>query len=759
MRILACGVLAAAVAFFQVSSAQPPSTGSVDLSGRVITGTGPEARPVRHARVTLSAGGSSTSRSVSTDGAGTYRFGGLAAGDYTISVTKPGFVRFSGNAGDVVLVRGAAIEGSVTSADGEPLENVLVAALTHGSGGAPGAAEAGPGAQTRTDDLGRFRIHSLAAGDYVVVASVDPVSLSRRGMPVPANRSDLPRAYYPAAGKLEDAKSVHLTAGLESRGIDIALPAMEPPPSPATPIQPAASPGDGRIRGKITAADSGKPIKNATVTVVAYGLTGGRNSWTMPTDGAGAFEFSGLAPARYQVTARAAGYLTLGFGQKRPSEGLPTDLRDIDLRADETFSAADVSLPRPSAIEGTTVDEFGDPLPGVIVQPARPEFVAGRTRLLPVGGRTTPTDDKGHFRIPNLAPGMYYVAGLAGAFGDGSTGGLAPTYYPGSLDPSSAQAVRIEVGDTSNLVLAMQPARTFAVAGRVVDGTGQPVGRQGLVLVQTNGGDVVSFVMGQSGTAPDGTFRYGDVPAGSYVVQAFGSPAGRFGSVDLRVDDADVTDMTVKVSDGAALRGRLTFEGNAPLPKPEEVRIFPRPVEFVTSPVIGSGAPPSHVNADWTFEVSGMSGLRAFGAIVPGWTIRSVSLDGHDVTDIPLDFRKGNVENLEVIMTSRVGSLNGIVTDTAGSPVLDYAVVVFAANRARWAFPSRFIVLARPLQTGGFKAGPLPPEDYLAAAIPSISGFEWQDPALLDRLRAIATSVSLAEGESKTLELKLKRRP
>lgn len=89
----------------------------------------------------------------------------------------------------------------------------------------------------------------------------------------------------------------------------------------------------------------------------------------------------------------------------------------------------------------------------------------------------------------------------------------------------------------------------------------------------------------------------------------------------------------------------------------------------------------------------------------------------------------------------------------------DYAVVVFAADRERWTFPSRFLALARPDQEGRFDVRKLPPENYLVVAVPFIRGNEWEDPEFLERVRGDATPVLLLEGERRALDLILKRFP
>jgi hypothetical protein len=168
MRILFCGIAAAALAFAQAPPAVQ-TTGAVSLAGRVTTGSGPDVRPVRRAKVTLTGPGLLAPRVTDTDTKGSYRFDRLPAGDYKVSVQKVGFVKLDADApadATLTMVRGGAIEGVVTDAAGDPLWNVVVTALQPQPDGAKPKAIA----EARTDDLGRYRLHSLPAGDYSVEA-------------------------------------------------------------------------------------------------------------------------------------------------------------------------------------------------------------------------------------------------------------------------------------------------------------------------------------------------------------------------------------------------------------------------------------------------------------------------------------------------------------------------------------------------------------------------------------------------------------
>ena len=62
---------------------------------------------------------------------------------------------------------------------------------------------------------------------------------------------------------------------------------------------------------------------------------------------------------------------------------------------------------------------------------------------------------------------------------------------------------------------------------------------------------------------------------------------------------------------------------------------------------------------------------------------------------------------------------------------------------------------ARPNQSGRFQVKNLPAGDYYAIAVEYIPQGEWNDPEVLDRLKARATRLSLAEGDVKNVELSL----
>ena len=535
--------------------------------------------------------------------------------------------------------------------------------------------------------------------------------------------------------------------------------------SPAA-AQEAQKPPSGRIAGRVIATDTGKPLRHALVWMVSQQ---GRQSATR-TDGQGRYEFTGLAAGTYRLDARADRYLRMHLGGQ-PYSGLSAAIpRGVTLRDGEQFDKADFSLPRGGAIEVRLLDEFGDPAPGLQVQLSQVQFAGGRRRLMPMGGAgvSTRTDDRGFVRVHGLAPGTYYVSALSGAFAEqAETGGFAPTYHPGTPDVSAATPVRLDLGQELTLSFQLTPARMARIAGRVVDAAGAPT-RASVTLNSADSAGLAEFFVTRGESDPDGTFVFRNVPPGKFTLQAYGAQvvagagnlgASQFGWLPLVVDGADQQGLSIRVAAGPSLKGRVSSDdvSGAAL-NPRDVMVTALPVQFDSAPV-GGGPPPFAMQDDGTFEVKNLSGHRLIRVTVrnPGWMLKRVTRMSREITDEVVDFTKGDVDGVEVFLTARVTSVSGLVTDEKANPVSEYAVLVFAADRAKWTDRSRFIALGRPAQDGSFRIAGLPPEDYFAIALPAVQGTQWQDPDFLKSLEESATRFLLGDGEAKTLTLRLLR--
>ena len=162
---------------------------------------------------------------------------------------------------------------------------------------------------------------------------------------------------------------------------------------------------------------------------------------------------------------------------------------------------------------------------------------------------------------------------------------------------------------------------------------------------------------------------------------------------------------------------------------------------------------------DGSFELKGLTGLRLIrlGNAPSGWTLKSVKLNGTDITDTGAEFKPGETTSgLEVELTNRSTSVNGSVTASDGSLLKDYTVVIFSETPEQWRLPmTRWVTGTRPDQDGRFKVQNLPAGNYLAVAVDYVPQGEWGDPELLDRLKSKAKRFTLGDGATHTLDLKL----
>ncbi len=174
-------------------------------------------------------------------------------------------------------------------------------------------------------------------------------------------------------------------------------------------------------------------------------------------------------------------------------------------------------------------------------------------------------------------------------------------------------------------------------------------------------------------------------------------------------------------------------------------------------PSLGGGS--VSTKDDGTFELKGLTGPRLIrvGNAPPGWTLKSVKLNGTDITDAGTEFKTGETTSgLEVELTNKATAVNGSVTASDGALLKDYTVVIFSETPEHWRLPmTRWVMGTRPDQDGRFKVQNLPAGAYLAVAVDYLPQGEWGDPEVLDRLKSKGKRFTLGDGATQTLDLKL----
>ncbi len=542
-----------------------------------------------------------------------------------------------------------------------------------------------------------------------------------------------------------------------------------PPSAPAPPrdTQQQEKTGTARLSGRVTAGDTGKPLRRALVQATSPDNPQGRS---ISTDADGRWELKALPAASYRIRVQKGGYVAIFYGQMRPfAQG-----KVVDVSEGQVVEKLDVSLPRAGVITGTVMDEFGEPVTGARVSAMRYGYMNGQRRLVNSGGVSGLTDDIGQYRLHGLTPGEYVISavmslGLLFNSSDDRTG-YGTTYYPNTLVATEAQRVRVAEGqEIPQITITLSPTRIATISGTAVNSSGRPITR-GFITLAT---EATQTMVGTS-VKPDGSFSFANLAPGEYRVSVQYSPSAddngpflgpgassgtEYASAAVTINGRDVSGLALVTSTGGIAKGRVVFDGGTP-PRsvsPASLSLSAAPMSAVPN-AMGIGGGTARIHDDWTFDISGLFDRRRFRVnnMPTGWYLKSVTQDGSDVTDTGLDFSQSQkIANLDVVLSSAVTTLSGAVQDSRAKPVTDYVVVAFSQDSSKWGYLSRFIRTARPNQEGRFSLTGLPPDDYYVVALDYVETGEENDPEQLEKWKSLATRVTLADAESKPVALKL----
>jgi hypothetical protein len=380
---------------------------------------------------------------------------------------------------------------------------------------------------------------------------------------------------------------------------------------------------------------------------------------------------------------------------------------------------------------------------------------------------------------------------------DDSLRTYARAFYPNSRSAARATIVTLASGeDRMNLDITVPLVRAARVTGRVI-GAQSPLTASSIFLMAA---DEVAFggitALSPMLVQPDGRFDFANVAPGQYRLvvshresgaRGGGAPSGsalRFvGSrgtpiptggrgqplLDepplwadevITVPDRSTVVVDVTLQRGVRVTGKIEVVGAPPTPPPAPTGAN-APFRAVTlSNLEVRSLFQLGLTDGRTFSVfGGAPGKYFLFVFAPGLSVRSATVGGQDITDLPLELGSRDLNDVVITLTSEPRATLVVNTPPpmAGEPRPDHVLLVFPSDRRYWAFPSTagMRYSAVPLTAKGTATiANLPAGTYFVLLVPPHESVDWMEPTRMEALSRRAQAVTVVEGEKKTITVR-----
>ena len=513
------------------------------------------------------------------------------------------------------------------------------------------------------------------------------------------------------------------------------------PPRDAPSQQPAAA----SIRGRLVAAATGDPIRNARVSVADD-----HERPPVLSDADGRFAFLALPAGSFTLTASKAGYAKTTFGARAPGgEGTP-----IRVASGAVVDDVVVALPRGAAIAGVVVDDTGEPVAGASVMIER---VVARSRATPVP-IVGLTDEAGRYRIGSLGAGPVLVSVFAAArsivmlpgggvmSGGGDLG--QRIYYPGGVKAERGEPVSLQAGHEQLGIDFVTPANALVgprvapaprdatvVSGRIVSVEGRPLPGAQVTLEPSGSTEATrrqtvsdadgayQFVLPRGGS---GTFRVVANRLGQgYLPAWYGQRDQRDVPEEITVSAGDIkANLNITLALSAVIAGRISDENGEPVEgawvRTSIIRFVDGQRRLVTVPAATRSTDDLGRFRVWRLPVGEFIVSAVVGQIV-GIDV-TTDLPGYAVTYFPgtpnpveAQFvsagRAGEITGIDFsLVRTRTARVAGRAFDAAGEPVSG-GLMLAPSRRSGVVAPGA--LGARIERDGRFEFANVPPGDYV----------------------------------------------
>jgi hypothetical protein len=494
-------------------------------------------------------------------------------------------------------------------------------------------------------------------------------------------------------------------------------------------------PKTGTISGKVV-NESGEPLSDVFVSVRPFGSVAAPRVTTTTRDGN--FQFSGLAPVVYLLSANLSAYT--------PAPRDPDSTQATSYRIGDNVTLV---LLKGGVVTGRVTSSSGEPVVRVSVRAQMISDAYGQPTRYGAYLREHTTDDRGVYRIYGLPTGTYLVM-AGGGFsysGFGPYSNDAPTYAPSSKRDTASQ-VSVQTGaETTNVDIRYRGESGHNVRG-IASGPQGPDSAFSITLTST----LDAGSQWSEGTSqPPGSqgFLFTGVADGDYdlTAQAYFPNGERALSVAkrIRVRGADVSGVELVTQPLSTISGRVVLEDS----KAAECKGKRRAV--VTETLVSAWHNLKEARKDQPQFIWGLGGPiypnehgdLTLRNLAPGqyqivtrlfakyWYLQSITLPASTASGATKSIdavanwttlRQGErLSGMVVTLAEGAGSLQGRLTLNEGEK-LPGRLYIYLVPVEREKEQDVLRLLAAPIADGQFTVNHIPPGRYWITTRPALEG-------------------------------------
>lgn len=470
------------------------------------------------------------------------------------------------------------------------------------------------------------------------------------------------------------------------------------------------------------------------------------------SNGDGFYCISSATPGTYVLAADKQGFVEAKFG----ASAMMASGRPITIPIDGN-APYDLALFPRGVLSGKVVDGDGEPVISAKVTAISRVWVMGK--LHSVVTRSSTTNDLGEFRLAGLAPGKYFLYAEGpierGVPNVPTADQFVPVFYPNAQALTQSTPIEVQAGqDIPNIAIELRKGPRFHVRGHVV-GEFSGDGSASLSLHPADQEETFLAIAG-GGVQKDGTFDFSEVAPGAYKLTYFSFSGGMVKAAKQHVEitDHDINGIQLNVLPSARVQARIIVEG-APADPSARSEMSSLNLMLVESGELVAPAFKGKYLGNNMFEFAGVlpGKYELHAGSFKGAYLKSIRNNARDAANAEIDLSGGGAVALELTYHYGASGISGTIEASSGTPSTKTAhLLVIPMTPGRQSMKPVFGNLD---QSQHFAINDLTPGIYKVVALEEVDYLALQDPAKLQLIGSLGSTVVVKEDEMQEIQVKL----